>query len=66
MWEFAYVCYCFAIIRPLLKIMSFTSSELEQALLHPETNNGLMADIHVRIIKGPVIDTKARSYLEET
>lgn len=46
--------------------MSFTSSELEQALLHPETNNGLMADIHVRIIKGPVIDTKARSYLEET
>lgn len=63
MWEFAYVCYCMNLVRPVLKICEFEPEDLEYALNYPEKSNGMLADIHVRLVKGPAIDKKGQGYM---
>eukprot|EP01080_Neovahlkampfia_damariscottae_P000097 gene97-4346_t len=64
MWEFAFVCHSLALLRPILKITEFTPLELEKALISPNEHNGVLADIHIRLIKGPAIDRKAYESLQ--
>jgi hypothetical protein len=66
MWEFAFVCYLCKLMRPVLKIMEFNAREFEDAIINPESNNLLLADIHIKLIKGPAIDRKNLSYIDDT
>jgi len=67
MWEVAYICYVCKVMRPLLKFMHFDPDHLERAFLNPEEadNSDLLADIHIRLAKGPVIDKRSREILLE-
>lgn len=67
MWEIAYICFVCKVLRPLLKFMHFDPSQLERALVYPDEkeNADLLADIHIRLSKGPVIDKRSREILLE-
>ncbi|KAG2392998.1 hypothetical protein C9374_009575 [Naegleria lovaniensis] len=64
MWELAYVFTSLEYLRPVLKIAEFDYDEFEDALLHPELCNGLMADLIIRLIKGPALDRKSHALLD--
>ncbi|KAL0491377.1 transforming growth factor beta regulator 1 [Acrasis kona] len=66
MWEFAYVCYCCKLLRPILKISEFDAQDFESAMLNPSKYNQLISDICIRVIKGPAIDRKSLSYIDES
>lgn len=64
MWEFAYICFVINLVKQPLKIEMFEPEDLENALLNPEDNNGLLADLHIKLMKGPFIDKKALEYMD--
>lgn len=64
MWEFAYICHCIQLTSHVLKIVDFEPEDLEQALLDPENNNGFLSDVHIRLMRGPVIDRKSSEYMD--
>ncbi|KAL9651515.1 hypothetical protein ABK040_001461 [Willaertia magna] len=64
LWELPYVYICCTYLRPILKLAIFEIDELEDALINPKENNGLLADLHVRLIKGPAIDRKSLLHLD--
>lgn len=64
MWELPYVFTSLEFLRPVLKIAEFDYDEFEDALLHPELCNGLMADLIIRLIKGPALDRKSHALLD--
>ena len=66
MWEFTYVCYLINLLRPVLKLERFSADELEHALANPKENNGFLADLHIKLIKGPALDKKALEQLDPT
>ncbi|EFC44104.1 predicted protein [Naegleria gruberi] len=58
MWELPYVFVGFQLLRPILKITEFDFDEFEDSLINPRECNGLLADIFIRLVKGPAIDRK--------
>ncbi len=66
MWEFAFICYSCKILRPVLKFTEFSAQDLEEAFVNPQFSNFLLADIHIKLIKGPAIDRKNLSYIDNS
>lgn len=64
LWEFAYVAYCINSFRSILKFLDCSIQEFENSIIKPEEHNGLLCDLHIKLLKGPALDKRAQELID--